>query len=213
MITLPANYVALGFDVLLVAFMVTTAVLVFLRRQLVQREPLLRWPPGLMTGGRSQRCLGSRWPRRPASRRVSIGAAAIVGVTLAVEDHDVARSQRVRTPWNTATAATTGTACRRYRSCLKSDSRCEEIIESIGGIPLGQPGAPRDVGDLVAFLVSDRASYLTGAEYLIDGGSTRLSEPRSPGLVSERRGSVVPRCPFVYRRRQPIRVVFSSLDE
>ena len=34
-ITLPANYVALGFDVLLVAFMVTTAVLVFLRRQLM----------------------------------------------------------------------------------------------------------------------------------------------------------------------------------
>jgi hypothetical protein len=32
-ITLPANYVALGFDVLLVAFMVATAVLVFLRRQ------------------------------------------------------------------------------------------------------------------------------------------------------------------------------------
>src|SRR5271155_876924 len=34
-ITLPANYVALGFDVLLVAFMVTTAVLVVLRRRLV----------------------------------------------------------------------------------------------------------------------------------------------------------------------------------
>ena len=33
--TLPSNYVALGFDVLLVAFMVTTAVLIFLRRQLV----------------------------------------------------------------------------------------------------------------------------------------------------------------------------------
>jgi hypothetical protein len=33
-ITLPANYVAVGFDVLLVAFMVTTAVLVFLRRRL-----------------------------------------------------------------------------------------------------------------------------------------------------------------------------------
>jgi NAD(P)-dependent dehydrogenase (short-subunit alcohol dehydrogenase family) len=49
----------------------------------------------------------------------------------------------------------------------------EEIIETIGGIPLGQPGTPHDVGDLVAFLVSERASYLTGAEYLIDGGSTR----------------------------------------
>jgi hypothetical protein len=34
-ITLPANDVALGFDVLLVAFMVATAVLIFLRRQLV----------------------------------------------------------------------------------------------------------------------------------------------------------------------------------
>ena len=34
-ITLPANYVALGFDVLLLAFMVATAVLVFLRRRLV----------------------------------------------------------------------------------------------------------------------------------------------------------------------------------
>jgi hypothetical protein len=34
-ITLPANYVALGFDVLLVAFMVTTAVLVFFRRRFV----------------------------------------------------------------------------------------------------------------------------------------------------------------------------------
>jgi hypothetical protein len=34
-ITLPANYVALGFDALLVAFMVATAVLVFLRRRLV----------------------------------------------------------------------------------------------------------------------------------------------------------------------------------
>jgi hypothetical protein len=34
-ITLPATYVALGLDVLLVAFIVTTAVLVFLRRRLV----------------------------------------------------------------------------------------------------------------------------------------------------------------------------------
>ena len=43
--TLPANYVALGFDVLLVAFMVTTAVLVFLRRQLV---PLTAFTTGVL---------------------------------------------------------------------------------------------------------------------------------------------------------------------
>jgi hypothetical protein len=45
MITLPANYVALGFDVLLVAFMVTTAVLVFFRRQLV---PLTAFTTGVL---------------------------------------------------------------------------------------------------------------------------------------------------------------------
>jgi NAD(P)-dependent dehydrogenase (short-subunit alcohol dehydrogenase family) len=49
----------------------------------------------------------------------------------------------------------------------------KQIIESIGGIPLGQPGSPRDVGDLVTFLVSEHARYLTGTEFLIDGGSTR----------------------------------------
>jgi NAD(P)-dependent dehydrogenase (short-subunit alcohol dehydrogenase family) len=47
------------------------------------------------------------------------------------------------------------------------------IVESIGGIPMGSPGRPRDVGELVAFLVSDRAAYITGAEYVIDGGSLR----------------------------------------
>jgi NAD(P)-dependent dehydrogenase (short-subunit alcohol dehydrogenase family) len=48
-----------------------------------------------------------------------------------------------------------------------------EVIKSIGGIPLGRAGEPTDVGDLVAFLASDHARYLTGAEFLIDGGSTR----------------------------------------
>ena len=36
-----------------------------------------------------------------------------------------------------------------------------------------RPGSPADVGELVAFLVSDRARYINGAEYVIDGGSVR----------------------------------------
>jgi NAD(P)-dependent dehydrogenase (short-subunit alcohol dehydrogenase family) len=48
-----------------------------------------------------------------------------------------------------------------------------QIMDSIGGIPLGAPGSPADVGELVAFLVSDRARYINGAEYVIDGGSVR----------------------------------------
>jgi NAD(P)-dependent dehydrogenase (short-subunit alcohol dehydrogenase family) len=53
------------------------------------------------------------------------------------------------------------------------DQARSQIMESIGGIPLGAPGSPADVGELVAFLVSDRAAYITGAEYVIDGGSVR----------------------------------------
>ncbi len=53
------------------------------------------------------------------------------------------------------------------------DEARSEIMDSIGGIPLGAPGSPADVGELVAFLVSDRARYINGAEYVIDGGSVR----------------------------------------
>ncbi|HET6736748.1 SDR family oxidoreductase [Mycobacterium sp.] len=53
------------------------------------------------------------------------------------------------------------------------DEARAQIAESIGGIPLGAPGTPADVGELVAFLVSDRAAFITGAEYVIDGGSVR----------------------------------------
>ena len=53
------------------------------------------------------------------------------------------------------------------------DAARGQIMESIGGIPLGAPGRPADVGELVAFLVSDRAAYINGAEYVIDGGSVR----------------------------------------
>ena len=40
-------------------------------------------------------------------------------------------------------------------------------------IPLGRLGSPREVGDVVAFLCSDRASYVTGTVISVDGGLTR----------------------------------------
>lgn len=38
------------------------------------------------------------------------------------------------------------------------------------GIPLGRMGTPREVAELIAFLASDAASFITGVAYQIDGG-------------------------------------------
>ncbi|MDB4946378.1 MAG: short chain dehydrogenase [Labilithrix sp.] len=39
-------------------------------------------------------------------------------------------------------------------------------------IPLGRVGAPTDIASMVSFLVSDRAAWITGASFVVDGGET-----------------------------------------
>ena len=51
------------------------------------------------------------------------------------------------------------------------DAARQQIMNMIGGIPVGRPGRPEEVAELAAFLASDRAASIHGADYIIDGGT------------------------------------------
>jgi 3-oxoacyl-[acyl-carrier protein] reductase len=56
----------------------------------------------------------------------------------------------------------------------KREGRSAEEVaaESQGTIPLGRYGKPQEYGDVVAFLASERAAYITGSVVRVDGGMT-----------------------------------------
>lgn len=47
----------------------------------------------------------------------------------------------------------------------------DESIAALGGsVPMRRPGHPHEVAEAVVFLASDRASFITGTELVVDGG-------------------------------------------
>jgi len=53
---------------------------------------------------------------------------------------------------------------------VDAETARQTIIAGIGGFATGRFTTPQEVATLIAFLASDRAGNITGANYLIDGG-------------------------------------------
>lgn len=69
----------------------------------------------------------------------------------------------------TASVAWLGEIARNANSTVEEAQ--QTVMDALGGIPFGRPAEPEEVAELVGFLVSPRAAYLTGTEYVIDGGT------------------------------------------
>ncbi|MCE2404727.1 MAG: SDR family oxidoreductase [Dehalococcoidia bacterium] len=51
----------------------------------------------------------------------------------------------------------------------------EMMNEAARVVPMGRLGRPEDVGDVIAFLASERAGYITGENVVLDGGAVRAT--------------------------------------
>lgn len=69
----------------------------------------------------------------------------------------------------------------RVRSLFESQAEAQQLSTTEvrarmeRTIPLNRLGAPEEVGDLVAYLASERASYITGCAVVVDGGMIKAS--------------------------------------
>lgn len=105
----------------------------------------------------------------PGEAAYATSKAAIVGLTKALAIEFADRGLRV----NTMQLGYARTPLVEGMAVDTNPDDPESVIAGIAeGVPMGRLCWPEEVGELAAFLVSDEASYITGSQMLIDGGST-----------------------------------------
>jgi NAD(P)-dependent dehydrogenase (short-subunit alcohol dehydrogenase family) len=79
------------------------------------------------------------------------------------------------TPGPTATDAWLGAGGLADQQAERSGQTREEVLAAVGaGRPLGRLAEPDEIASVIAFLCSERASYVTGAAWSADGGTVPI---------------------------------------
>lgn len=125
-------------------------------------------------GGRIINVLGTA-ARNPKYSYMAVGMsnAALVNFTKSLAD--VGSKDNIRV----VGVAPSGVMTERYLRLIKGRSEAEgktpEALEAemMKGFPMGRLAKPEELGDVICFVASDRASYMSGTVVTVDGNSTQ----------------------------------------
>lgn len=107
----------------------------------------------------------------------SVTKAAVLSLSRLVADAYAADGIRCNavTPGPTATTAWLGDGGLADQQAARTGKTREEVLRSVAaGRPLGRLAEPDEIAAVVVFLCSERAAYVTGAAWSVDGGTVPI---------------------------------------
>jgi 3-oxoacyl-[acyl-carrier protein] reductase len=136
-------------------------------------------PPMLERGSGSIVNVSSTAAKRPSigMPNYSVTKAALLSLSRVVADLYAKKGIRCNavTPGPTATGAWLDEGGLADQQARRSGESREAVLESVArGRPLGRLAEPEEIASVIAFLCSDRASYVTGAAWSADGGTVPI---------------------------------------
>ena len=107
----------------------------------------------------------------------SVTKAAVLSLSRLVADLYAKNGIRCNavTPGPTTTPAWLAEGGLADQQAARSSNARLQVIEAVGkGRPLGRLAEPEEIASVIAFLCSERASYVTGSAWSVDGGTVPI---------------------------------------